>query len=209
MQQPSKIEHKIIMDWIEQGASVLDLGCGDGELLARLIEEKHVRAQGIEISEVAIHSCVARSLNVLQEDIDTGLSEYADKSFDYVVLNQTFQQVKKPDFVLKEALRVGGKTIVGFPNFVHISARFQLFFKGKVPVTSSLPYKWYDTPNLHFLSIADFTEYCKKRKIQIEHTAFITKNKKIRFFPNLFGEIGLFLLSKNKNNLFSHTSPIN
>lgn len=209
MQQPSKIEHKIIMDWIEQGASVLDLGCGDGELLARLIEEKHVRAQGIEISEVAIHRCVARGLNVLQEDIDTGLSEYADKSFDYVVLNQTFQQVKKPDFVLKEALRVGRKTIVGFPNFVHISARFQLFFKGKVPVTSSLPYKWYDTPNLHFLSIEDFTEYCKKRNIQIEHTAFITKNKKIRFFPNLFGETGLFLLSKNTNNLLSHTSPIN
>jgi methionine biosynthesis protein MetW len=195
-QQPTKIEHQVIMNWITQGASVLDLGCGDGELLARLLEEKQVRAQGIEISEPAIHQCVARGLSVFQEDIDTGLSDYADKSFDYVILNQTFQQVKKPDFVLKEALRVGKKTIVGFPNFLYISARFQMFFGGKVPVTPSLPYEWYDTPNLHFLSIADFQEYCKKRELQIENSAFIAKNRKVRFLPNLFAEIGLFLLSK-------------
>jgi methionine biosynthesis protein MetW len=195
-QQPTKIEHQVIMDWIEQGASVLDLGCGDGELLARLIEEKQVHAQGIEISEQAIHHCVARGLSVFQEDIDTGLSDYADKSFDYVILNQTFQQVKKPDFVLKEALRVGKKTIVGFPNFLYISARFQMFFRGKVPVTPSLPYEWYDTPNLHFLSIPDFQEYCKKREIQIERSAFIAKNNKVRLFPNLLAETGLFLLSK-------------
>jgi methionine biosynthesis protein MetW len=195
-QQPTKIEHQIIMNWITQGASVLDLGCGDGELLARLLEEKQVRAQGIEISEPAIHQCVARGLSVFQEDIDSGLSDYADKSFDYVILNQTFQQVKKPDFVLKEALRVGKKTIVGFPNFLYISARFQMFFGGKVPVTPSLPYEWYDTPNLHFLSIADFQEYCKKRELQIENSAFIAKNRKVRFLPNLFAEIGLFLLSK-------------
>ena len=195
-QQPIKIEHQVIMDWIEQGTSVLDLGCGDGELLARLIEEKQVRAQGIEISEQAIHQCVARGLSVFQEDIDSGLSDYANKSFDYVILNQTFQQVKKPDFVLKEALRVGKKTIVGFPNFLYVSARFQMFFGGKVPVTPSLPYEWYDTPNLHFLSIADFVKYCRKRDIQIERSAFIAKNKRVRLFPNLLAEIGLFLLSK-------------
>lgn len=195
-QQPTKIEHQVIMDWIEQGASVLDLGCGDGELLARLIEENQVRAQGIEISQQAIHQCVARGLSVFQEDIDSGLSDYADKSFDYVILNQTFQQVKKPDFVLKEALRVGKKTIVGFPNFLYISARFQMFFGGKVPVTPSLPFEWYDTPNLHFLSIADFVKYCRKRDIQIDRSAFITKNKKVPLFPNLLAEIGLFLLSK-------------
>jgi methionine biosynthesis protein MetW len=195
-QQPTNIEHQVIMDWIEQGASVLDLGCGDGELLARLIEEKQVRAQGIEISQQAIHQCVARGLSVFQEDIDSGLSDYADKSFDYVILNQTFQQVKKPDFVLKEALRVGKKTIVGFPNFLYISARFQMFFQGRVPVTPSLPYEWYDTPNLHFLSIADFVKYCRKRGIQIDRSAFLTKNKKVRLFPNLLAETGLFLLSK-------------
>jgi methionine biosynthesis protein MetW len=192
----SKIEHGVIAGWVSSGASVLDLGCGDGELLSRLIAQKQVRAQGIEISDLAVHRCVAKGLSVFQEDIDTGLAEYADRSFDYVVLNQTFQQVKKPDFVLREALRVGKRGILGFPNFVHYRARFQLFFRGKVPVTASLPYEWYDTPNLHFLSIADFTEYCTKRDIRIEQAAFVRKNKKIRLLPNLFAEIGLFLLSK-------------
>jgi methionine biosynthesis protein MetW len=174
---------------------VLDLGCGDGELLALLVREKKVRAQGIELSDQAIQKCVAFGLNVFQEDIDTGLSEFGDKSFDYVILNQTFQQVKKPEFVLKEALRVGTKTIVGFPNFVNASARFQIFFKGRVPVTKSLPYEWYDTPNLHFLGITDFKEYCKKRGVRIEDSAFTRKNKKVKLFPNFLAEIGLFLLT--------------
>src|SRR3990170_2840610 len=196
---PTKIEHEVIMEWIEDGASVLDLGCGDGELLSRLIEEKNVRAQGIEISEQAIHRCVARGLSVFHEDIDSGLSAYGDKSFDYVVLNQTFQQVKKPDLVLKEALRVGKRVIVGFPNFLHYKARFQMFFGGKVPVTPSLPYEWYDTPNLHFLSIADFREYCRKNSFEIEKAVFIGKRNRVKFSPNLFAETGLFLLSKFKN----------
>jgi methionine biosynthesis protein MetW len=191
----SKIEHKVIADWISSGASVLDLGCGDGELLSRLIQEKQVRAQGIELSDKAVQQCVAVGLSVFQQDIDTGLSEYGDKSFDYVILNQTFQQVKNPDLVLKEALRVGRKTIVGFPNFVNLSARAQIFFKGRVPVTESLPYEWYNTPNLHFLGIADFTAYCKKRGIRVEDSAFIRKNKKVAVLPNLFAELGLFLLS--------------
>lgn len=192
----SKVEHEIISSWVASGSSVLDLGCGDGELLSRLIREKYIHAQGIELNEEAIHQCVAQGLSVFQEDIDTGLADYGDKSFDYVVLNQTFQQVKKPDFVLHEALRVGKRTIVGFPNFVHFKARFQIFFKGKVPVTPSLPYEWFDTPNLHFLSIADFQEYCKKRTIRVESEAFVGKNHHVRFFPNLLAEIGLFLLSK-------------
>jgi len=131
---------------------------------------------------------------VFQEDIDTGLSECSDGSFDFVILNQTFQQVRRPVFVLKEALRVGRKTIVGFPNFVNASARFQLFFRGKVPVTNALPYEWYDTPNLHFLSISDFTEYCHSRSIEIDDSVFIGKNKKVRLLPNLLAEIGIFLL---------------
>src|SRR3990172_8869760 len=194
MTQSNKVENDVIFDWISEGSTVLDLGCGDGELLARLIEEKNVRAQGIELSDEAIHKCVARGLSVFQEDIDSGLAAYGDKSFDYVILNQTFQQVKKPDFVLREALRVGKKVIVGFPNFCYITDRFQIFFRGKVPVTPSLPYEWYDTPNLHFLSIADFRTYCKKRGFRIEKSVFIGANRKVRFLPNLFAEIGLFLL---------------
>ena len=188
-----KIEHKIILGWVREGASVLDLGCGDGDLLGLLIAKKQVRAQGVELSEDAIHRCVALGLSVFQQDIDTGLSEYADKSFDYVILNQTLQQVRKPDFALREALRVGKEVIVGFPNFVHISARLQIL-KGKVPVTKALPFEWYDTPNLHFLGISDFKEYCKKRKIQVEKSSALTKKGKAKLFPNLLGEIGLFLL---------------
>ena len=190
------------MDWIEPDSSVLDLGCGDGDLLTHLIYEKKVHAQGIEISAKAIHRCVARGLSVLQEDIDSGLADYENESFDYVVLNQTLQQVKKPDFVLHEALRVGKKVIIGFPNFLHISARFQMFFRGKVPVTSSLPYVWFDTPNLHFLSVADFREYCERRKIRILDSVFLRKNKRVRFFPNLFAETALFLLTKHRSNIY-------
>jgi methionine biosynthesis protein MetW len=194
--QTRKIEQIVISNWINSGASVLDLGCGDGELLSFLIKNNQVHAQGVEVSEQAIGNCVAAGLSVFQQDIDTGLTDYAEKSFDYVILNQTLQQVKKPDFAIKEALRVGKKVIIGFPNFCYISDRFQIFFRGKVPVSASLPYEWYDTPNLHFLSIADFKEYCKKNLITIESSSFILKNRKIRFLPNLFGEVGLFLVSK-------------
>lgn len=190
-----KLEHTIIAGWINSGASVLDLGCGDGELLKLLIYEKGVKAQGLELSQEAIQCCVARGLSIIQQDIDTGLSEYVDKSFDFVVLNQTFQQVKKPDFVLKEALRVGRRVIVSFPNFVNISARIQIFFRGHVPVTKSLPYEWYDTPNLHFLGVADFIEYCRKRGIIVKDSIFIRKSGKVKFLVNLFADVGFFLLS--------------
>ncbi len=194
--QTHVIEHKVISGWISSGASVLDLGCGDGELLSLLIRNKQVHAQGVELNDQAIHNCVTVGLSVFQQDIDTGLTEFADKSVNYVILNQTLQQVKKPDFVIKEALRVGKKVVVGFPNFCYVTDRFQIFFRGKVPVTPSLPFEWYNTPNLHFLSISDFKEYCKKNQITIENAAFISKNRNVTILPNLFGEVGLFLLSK-------------
>jgi methionine biosynthesis protein MetW len=196
--QFSKLEHKIISDWIKDFSSVLDLGCGSGELTKMLVNQKHVRAQGIEIDEKEIHKCVANGLSVFQQDIDTGLTEYSDKSFDYVILSQTLQQVKKPEFVLKESLRVGKQAIVSFPNFVYYPARFQIFFRGKVPVTSSLPHEWYETPNVHFLSISDFIKYCSGKKISIEASVYITKNKEIHIFPNFFAEIGLFLISNKQ-----------
>jgi methionine biosynthesis protein MetW len=192
------LEYKAILNWIRQGSSVLDLGCGDGALLDLLVREKSVRAQGIEIDEQAIYQCVAKGLSVFHEDIDHGLSDYSDQHFDYVVLNQSFQQVKNPDLVLKEALRVGRQAIVGFPNFAHYLARLRMFFKGKVPVTPSLPYAWHDTPNLHFLSILDFLEYCRLREIKIVHSAFVGKNRAIRVFPNLFALTGIFLISPLK-----------
>lgn len=191
----SILEHKIILDWVDQSSSILDLGCGDGTLMSLLTNKKEVRAQGIEIDEDEIYKCVELGLSVFQQDIDTGLSEYEDGSFDYVILAQTLQQVRKPDFVLKEALRVGNQAIVSFPNFVFFPSRFQIFFRGKVPVTPALPHEWYDTPNLHFLGISDFIEYCTQRKITINDSVFLRRNKKIQIFPNFFAEVGMFLIS--------------
>jgi methionine biosynthesis protein MetW len=189
------LQYRTIVEWIGEGSSVLDLGCGDGELLSLLIRTKKVRAQGIEIDEQAIYQCVAKGVSVFHEDIDNGLPEYGDKSFDYVILNQSFQQVRKPEVVLREALRVGKEVIVGFPNFVHYSARLQIFFRGRTPVTPSLPYEWHDTPNFHFLSISDFIEYCRKRNIGIKKSFFVGRQGEVKRFPNLFALTGVFLIA--------------
>ncbi|OPY76721.1 MAG: hypothetical protein A4E65_03112 [Syntrophorhabdus sp. PtaU1.Bin153] len=193
-----KADHRIIAQLVTTSSSVLDLGCGDGELLATLVREKNVRAQGIEIDDRAILECVERGLSVFHDDIDSGLSEYADKSFDYIILNQTFQQVKKPEVVLREALRVGKKVIIGIPNFAHINARVQIFFHGRTPVTGALPYEWHDTPNLHFLSVLDFIEYCGKRRITIEEAHFVGTKRRVKLFPNLFAQTGIFIISDKK-----------
>ena len=192
------MEHQAIVEWVKQGSSVLDLGCGSGELLSLLTRFRNVRAQGIEIDEQAIYQCVAKGLSVFHEDIDKGLPEYGDKSFDYVILHQSFQQVKKPDIVLKEALRVGREVIIGFPNFAHYSARFQMFFRGKSPLTPSLPYEWHDTPNLHFLSILDFFHYCQQRDMEIKKKFFVGKSGVVKAFPNLFALTGIFLLTDRR-----------
>ncbi len=189
-------EYKFIVNNIEKGSRVLDLGCGNGDLLAILKKERNIiQSQGIEINEKAIYECVAKGVSVFHGDLDTGLDDYADNSFDYVILNQTFQQVKKPDIVLQEALRIGRKAIVGFPNFANITARLQLAIRGRAPITKSLPYEWFNTPNIHFLSIADFWDYCKKRDITVEKTFYLAKAKPVKYLPNLFSLLGIFIIS--------------
>ncbi len=191
----TRLDHRLIVQWIPSASTVLDLGCGEGDLLELLAKEKGVKGQGIEIDEQAIYRCVAKGLSVFHDDIDRGLSEYGDKAFDYVILNQTLPQVRKPDEALQEALRVGRYVIVGFPNFAHWSARVQIFFRGKTPITPSLPYPWHDTPNLHFLTLSDFTDYCRKRCIEIRRRAFWGEKGIVRFLPNLFAHSGLFLIA--------------
>ncbi len=192
-----RLDQKAIVELVTPGASVLDLGCGAGDLLATLIEKKQVRGQGIEIDDEAILQCVSKGLNVFHDDIDRGLPEYGDDSFDFVILDQTFQQVKKPDTVLRESLRVARKVIVGFPNFATLATRFQLGIRGHVPVTPSLPYEWHDTPNLHFLSILDFVSYCRKRGIGIEKAFYFSNKRRIRTLPNLLAHVGIFLVAKS------------
>lgn len=193
-----RADQRLIVEIVPEGASVLDLGCGSGELLAALVEKKAVRGQGIEIDDEAIFACVASGLNVFHDDIDRGLSEYGDASFDFVILNQTFQQVKKPDVVLKEALRVGRAVIVGFPNFASLSTRIQLGLQGRTPVTPSLPYEWHDTPNLHFLSTLDFVHYCRKNGISIDRAFYFNEKRRIRVLPNLFAETAVFVISRQR-----------
>jgi len=194
--EPIRLDHRIIAELIAPGSSVLDLGCGTGELLYMLIKDIGAHGQGIEIDEQAIYTCVARGLNVFHGDIDSGLSEYPDRSFDYVILNQSLQQVRHVEPVLADSLRVGKKVIVGFPNFAHYSARLQLFFKGRAPVTASLPYQWYETPNLHFLSISDFFMFCRDKGITIERCEYIGDRGRLSRFPNIFAQTGLFVVCK-------------
>ncbi|MDD5137090.1 MAG: methionine biosynthesis protein MetW [Candidatus Omnitrophica bacterium] len=191
-----RLDYKIISNLIEPNSKVLDLGCGDGELMLLLTKERKVRAQGIELDDSEIYKCVEKGLSVFHGDIDSGLLEYPDKSFDYVILNQTMQQAKKADFVIQEALRVGKRLIVGFPNFAYFKARISLFFKGKTPITKSLPYYWYDTPNLHFLTISDFKDYCKKKNIRILRSSYTGHKKSVRFWPNLFALNAIFLMER-------------
>lgn len=189
-------DHKAILRFVKMRSTVLDLGCGSGELLHILSKEKRTRGQGIEIDEQQIYKCVTKGLSVFHGDVDSGLSEYRDKSFDYVILNQSLQQVRHVDAVLNDALRVGRKVIVGIPNFAYYKARMQVFFRGRVPITGSLPYQWYETPNLHFLSILDFRDYCRSKKITIEQARYLAKNRRVILLPNLFGLVGIFLISR-------------
>ena len=191
-----KLDYKVILDIIEPGSKVLDLGCGDGELMKYLEAKKKAKVQGIELSEEAIYKCVEKGLSVFHTDIDSGLSSYPDGSFDYVVLNQSLQQVKNIDFVIEETLRVGTKAIIGFPNFANLEARISLFFGGKAPITESLPYEWYNTPNIRSLSIKDFENFCTDKGLKVLSSFYLGGEVLIHFWPNLFAENSIFVITK-------------
>jgi len=192
----ARIDHRIIFEIVGPGTKILDLGCGDGELLALLAGQKDAKVQGIELDHSAIYKCVEKGLSVFHSDIDSGLADYSNQSFDYVILNQSLQQVKEIDFVIQEALRVGQKVIIGFPNFAHLKARIMLFFRGKAPVTASLPFSWYNTPNSRFLSISDFRSYCASKSIRILKNYYLGEKKQVGFWPNLFALNAIFVLSR-------------
>lgn len=192
-----RIDHEQIVQMVHTKASVLDLGCGEGDLLALLQKRLHVKGQGIEIDEQAVYACVAAGVSVLQGDIDTELTEYNDSAFDYVILNQCLQQVSKPGRVLDEALRVGKKVIIGFPNFAHINARMQMFFGGKAPMTLSLPFEWHNSPNSHFLSIRDFDLYCHQKRYCVQEKVVISNHGRVRLFQNIFGEVAIYVIGQS------------
>jgi len=187
-------DHLFIVDAVPERARVLDLGCGRGALLKMLMDEKHVRGTGIEIVEDKVYDAVARGATVYHGDFNEGLTYYPDGSFDYVVLSQTLQEAHETLATLKEALRVGRYVVASFPNFGHWKARFQLLFKGRAPVTGALPYQWYDTPNVHSLSIKDFREFTTRHGIRIVREAYVGDQGRVRFWPNLRASYGVFVL---------------
>jgi len=192
-----RLDHRIIYGIVGAGSKILDLGCGNGELMYLLAREKNARVQGIELDEAAIYECVKKGLSVIHGNIEEGLREYPNGSFDDVILNQSIQQVKKVDEVFEQALRIGRRIIVGFPNFAHFGARSMLFFRGRSPVTKSLPYRWNDTPNVRFLSITDFRQFCAERGLKILSAHYINEGKEVRYWPNLLAKDALFVISKN------------
>ena len=192
--------YKIISKWIPKNSHILDLGCGDGSMLYELKKELNVNGLGVEISEENIQLSLAKSLNVIEQDIDQGLSNFEDQSFDLVLMSQSIQALKRPDLALSEIIRIGKECIVSIPNFANLKCRLQLFITGKMPVSSALPHSWYSTPNLHLCSLKDFETLCLDSNISISEKKLIKVSGHSTFlsnlFPNLFAEIAVYKLKK-------------
>jgi len=194
----ARVDYELIESFIEPNSKVLDVGCGDGQLLANLVRDKDIEGEGIELQQEFVLDCVCRGLPTIQQDIADGLGYYADKSFDYVILSQTVQTLKEPEKVFTELLRVGKKVIVSFPNFAHWRCRAQLLLRGKAPVTQKLPFAWHNSPNIHVVSLKDFDEFCEKLGVKVEKRIPLVKTRRtaVRFAPNLFAEQVIYVTSK-------------
>jgi methionine biosynthesis protein MetW len=194
-----RIDLNEIQHWIKQGSRILDLGCGDGTLLKFLIDTKQVQGYGLEIDAAQINTCIDKGLNVIEQNLDRGLGNFADKSFDTVLMTQALQTLHFPHLVLDEMLRVGKECIVTFPNFGHWKARFYLATRGRMPVSDLLPYEWYNTPNIHFCTFKDFEVLCRERNIKVINRQVVNEQSGQSLkdlMPNLFGETAIYHLSK-------------
>lgn len=195
MDKQARFSYAEIARLVDDNSTVLDLGCGDGELLHRLISTRGARGRGVEIEEAMIRECLEKGISVFQGNLDEGLKEYATGSYDYVILNETLQALHEPVLLLREMLRVGRRAIVNFPNFAYVVNRAQLFFRGRMPVNRDLPYEWYDTPNIHFCTRRDFVELCRALDIPILATIDLRHERRVApGLANLFATECCFLL---------------
>lgn len=193
--------YKFILDFIEPNTKVIDMGCGTGNLMELLETEKGCKLQGIEIDSVLAQKCVQKGLFVYNGDIKEGSTDYQNKRFDYAVLSNVLQSLTDPKDTLEEALRVGKKVIVSFPNFGSLKVRLKLLFSGKMPVTKELPYRWYDTPNIHFFTVSDFKNLCREMNIKIIKDLYLVKwqdgYRKLHIMPNIRGDFAIYLLERD------------
>jgi methionine biosynthesis protein MetW len=189
-------DYAIIGEIVEPGTKVLDLGCGEGELLEWLASNKNVDARGVELSGAKVQKAIARGVSVFQSDIDQALADYPDQAFDYVILSQTLQETSHPRTVLREMLRVGRRAIVAFPNFGHWRVRLSMLFSGGAPLTPLFPYEWYESPNIHILTVHDFENLAALEGLVVERRYFLSGKRKITALPNLQAEVAVFLVKR-------------
>jgi len=188
-------DYAIISELVEPGTRVLDLGCGAGELLAWLKENKKVESRGVELTSANVQKAIARGVSVYQGDLETALEDYPDRAFDYVILSQTLQETRHPLNVLRGMLRIGRHGIVAFPNFAHWSVRLSHLWTGRAPKTDLFPHDWHDSPNIHFLTVLDLEALAAKEKWRVERRMFLSGHRQVTLFPNLMSEVAVFLFS--------------